>query len=234
MYDMSSFLQANKYYEENTPVQAKMAKQLLDLLCLDFKEHDFGSVFEFGAGAGRLFYAAKARLQADSFLASDINDFSSFYKNDEFFLHDMNWPNPFCKRFDLVISNACFQWLDADTGLDNIASFLKPGGVMAITSFGPDNLWQIKELSGAGLSYLSIEELKQKLASSFDIKLFKATSEQLSFNTPKALLKHLRNSGVNALKPDFYLGKEALKTIEKKYKNTIFYQPIYIIARLKK
>ena len=56
--------------------------------------------------------------------------------------------------FDLVASNAVFHWLDDPAGLfERLAVALREGGLLAFTTFGPDNLCEVAAVGGRGLSY---------------------------------------------------------------------------------
>lgn len=55
---------------------------------------------------------------------------------------------------------------------------------------------EIRQLTGHGLDYLSVEELQALLSPGFDILHAEEEVISLPFPTPQAVLKHLKQTGV--------------------------------------
>lgn len=55
---------------------------------------------------------------------------------------------------------------------------------------------EIRQLTGHGLDYLSVEELQALLSPHFDILHAEEEVVTLPFPTPQAVLKHLKQTGV--------------------------------------
>lgn len=232
MYKLDSFYKMRKSYEENSPIQEQMGERLLKLLRLYFKKAQFDHILEFGCGGGRFSESIREKLVFKSLLCTDINDFSEYFKPGDFLLLDMNEANELNIYFDLLIANAAFQWLEPKNAFLNLKTFLKKGGVLALSSFGENNIKEIKALSKNGLFYPDIAMLKALLKHA-GFKLIKIieSEEKLYFKSPLKLLKQLKLSGSNALNSSFFIGKKELMRIEKEFKNTLTYHPIYILAR---
>lgn len=50
------------------------------------------------------------------------------------------------RHYDLIISNACFQWFtDWDLSLQNIYSYTKPGGYLLFSTFGPQTFLELHD-----------------------------------------------------------------------------------------
>ncbi|NQX60592.1 malonyl-ACP O-methyltransferase BioC [Paenibacillus qinlingensis] len=90
------------------------------------------------------------------------------------FLHadvEMWAPDAPMASFDLIVSNACFQWLsNPRQTLAHVRRLLRPGGMLIFTTFGPDTFYEMHKAfnevyraSGLepqrhGLSFLSTNE----------------------------------------------------------------------------
>ena len=71
---------------------------------------------------------------------------------------------------------------------------------MAFSLYGPDNLREIRELTGITLLCPALPELEAMLRAS-RLTLLHSSEErtQLHFASPQEVLRHLRQTGVNAL-----------------------------------
>ncbi|WP_257616944.1 methyltransferase domain-containing protein [Campylobacter pinnipediorum] len=228
----NNFLKAKDTYEKEAKIQKIMRERLLKELLARKKSH-YSEIWEFGSGQDELGKIIRKHISYDKYLSSDINDYKIDYKekNVNFKAIDMNKISDFgdIGKFDLIISNACLQWLDASKIIPLLSKHLKENGVLAISTFGKENLEQIYTLTGLGLSYLDINELKNLCKNYKDVKI-KSELHKLKFNNPLELFRHLKNSGVNSL-GNIYLSKSILATCESEFKNTLTYEPIYIIAK---
>ncbi|BCX79849.1 methyltransferase domain-containing protein [Campylobacter sp. 19-13652] len=222
------FLRARASYEKSALVQAMMRDELVREIV--GAGNSFKRVFEFGAGQDELGRILRPKIRYKSYLASDINPFCVNENGVKFINLDMNKPLPNdLGKFDLIVSNACLQWLDARTVLANLKKHLVPNGLLAVSTFGSKNLWQVRELTGLGLDYPSIDALENACKNLKNVKIYKKSIE-LNFDSAFELFLHLKQSGVNSL-GKLYLGKNLLAQCESKFKNTLTYEPVFIIAR---
>ncbi|AQW85824.1 methyltransferase domain-containing protein [Campylobacter pinnipediorum] len=228
----NNFLKAKDTYEKEAKIQKIMRERLLKEL-LEQKKSHYSRIWEFGSGQDELGKIIRKHIGYDKYLSSDINDYGVYYKdkNVNFKTIDMNKISDFSdiSKFDLIISNACLQWLDARKILPLLSDHLKENGILAISTFGKENLKQVYDLTGFGLSYLDVDELQSLCKSYKDVKI-KSELHELKFNSPIELFRHLKNSGVNSL-GNIYLSKSILAKCENEFKNTLTYESIYIIAK---
>jgi hypothetical protein len=97
-----------------------------------------------------------------------------------------------------VVSGATFQWLRSPAAFfERVMSGLAPGGLLAFTTFGPRNLTEFRDLTGVGLSYPSLEALRRYLSPHGQVLQAEGWEERLWFETPRAVLRHLQQTGVN-------------------------------------
>lgn len=222
------FFKIKDFYEENAAVQQHMQNKLLALL----SQKKFDSIFEIGCGIGGLTKKIINALEFHSLTCSDIKDYKSYLPSQaNFILLDANKINQLNQPFDLIISNACIQWLEQKTFFLNLEKISPKGSTLALGSFGKDNLKEIKQHTSIGLSYLDIPDYKNLLKDKWEVLSLVEERISLHFKTPLLAFKHLKLTGVNSLKTNYKLSKESLKNFEKKFENTITYHPIYIIAK---
>lgn len=105
--------------------------------------------------------------------------------------------------FDLVVSNAVFQWFPQLTqALEQIRSYVRSQGYLAFSSFAQGTLAELKFLQGAthGLRYLTYPEIVQSLQEAKWLFLNYAQEQvQYHFTSAREVLRHLQHTGVNAL-----------------------------------
>ena len=112
---------------------------------------------------------------------------------------------------------------------------------MGFSTFGENNLIEIKKLTGQGLNYYSSEVLKQKLEESgFEIVFIEEEQKHLYFDHPKSVLQHLKATGVTATAKSHRWTKQSLQQFYSDYQQfydeqgfRLTYHPIYVIARRK-
>lgn len=220
---MKSFLRAKDTYFKNAIVQNDMREVLLSEI-----NGRFCRVLELGSNRGEFSKMVAKKIEFSEFYCVDINDFSLDYGKEFIFVKQdlRDFKNSFLAKmdFDLIISNACFQWLDLAKLINEIP---KSNSKLVFSTFGVNNLWQIKEHFGVGLEYLSIDEIEQILKPHYqNIKIYEKNYE-LMFNSSIDVFRHLKLSGVNAFSGVF-LGKNDLKIFNDKYHNTLNYHAIFV------
>lgn len=234
------FLRHIHNYEQHAIVQHQMAKKLIEIARTHPQSAPIESIFEFGCGAG-----SYTRLLAETypnarFVCNDINDYARYFDEDKEFMQfcmdhiDTYLPlEHFGSSFDLISANAVLQWLNQRQCLQTLPRFLRHCGGLLLSSFGQRNLWQIQELCGVGLEYLSMEEYEEILSRDFEILHLSRSSHTLHFESALEVFRHLHYSGVNGVQKGFFLGKELLHTYEKAFKNALTYDCVFLYARKK-
>jgi malonyl-CoA O-methyltransferase len=209
-----NFDKAYVTYEENAIVQKVMAHKLVAALTSLKKEFD--TVLEIGAGTGLLTRELQPKIKFNKYIANDICEKSGEYLDCEFVHCDACELN---LESDLLVSNACFQWIEDWTKLPrtNLAAF---------TTFLPDNLHELRDLTGISLDYKSPEKIKQYFG---QILHWEEFEQKLTFENPLKLLAHLKHTGVNSLaKWDFAQVKDFCARCKE---TQLTYKPVIIVAR---
>ena len=221
-------------YNDNAKIQKKMAERLLSFL----DRKDFNDILEIGCGTGFLTQLVNEKFSFKTYTANDIVESCEKYVKEinpkiNFIPADIEKAvENSDKKYDLIISNAVFQWVE------NLESFIKlhvsklnDGGVLLFSTFGPENFREVNFVLGKTLPYYSTNELQEI------IKGYKSVVEQemhvMAFKTPKDILKHIKSTGVNALEMVSWT-KTDMQKFENGYNNfcsgipTLTYHPIYV------
>lgn len=225
-------------YNQNASVQKLMAEKLVTetakIKC------DFNNILELGSGAGLLTEEISNALKFEKYYANDLIEKSQKYvkniiPNAVFYCGNAQKIKPSAKM-DLIISNAMFQWFKTIDS-ENYRNLLNPDGILAFSSFSPENFKEIRELTGITLQYKSVEVLRQIFEKNFEILHVEEFIHTLKFSTPLELLAHMKNTGVNSLTAQHWTFKEVKNfcdSYSQKYpKITLTYAPIIFICQKK-
>ncbi|EAB5247160.1 malonyl-ACP O-methyltransferase BioC [Campylobacter jejuni] len=223
-----NFLKA-KNYEKHAKVQDFMGLKLCEIL-KNLRISHFEKVFEFGCGRGELSKKLQNFITFDEYLKNDILDFK---ENSSILIFDMNEiakQDLSKEKFDLIVSNATLQWLDLKRIIPSLRDMLNQNGILLLSTFAEQNLKEIKQSTGFGLNYFSLNELEQIFKVYFNEVKITQELIKLSFDNALDVFRHLKLSGVNSL--GFYpLNKGFLKEFEEKFQNKLTYHPVFILCK---
>lgn len=225
-------------YEENALVQSVMAEKLVEYLPSD----NFQNILELGCGTGLLTKKLINRISYKKYYANDIVEKSKIYldkilKDYTFLAGNAQRLQVNC-RFNLIISNAMFQWFsNLEKVLEYYKNLLIKNGIIAFSTFSPENYKEIKELTGLALEYKTVDEITEILKKNYELKTIENFDYTMHFNNPLEILAHMKHTGVNALTAK-HLGIKEVKAFCDDYKNTypdlsLTYSPIIVIAQSK-
>ena len=138
-------------------------------------------------------------------------------------------------KYDLIISNAVFQWIEnLEEFISSLQTHLNLGGSLIFSTFGVENFREIYHVLGKSLPYKGVKEYEAIFKNTPHI--IEEEIRVLAFQTPKDILKHIKNTGVNALN-ETYWTKSDMQNFENGYRNfcsgtpTLTYNPIYIAIK---
>lgn len=141
---------------------------------------------------------------------------------------------------DLITSCSTLQWFaDTERFFARCHHFLSDGGILAFSTFGKKNMREIHALTGHGLEYLSLDNLKVLLSPRFEILYAEEEIVSLPFGTPLEVLRHLKQTGVTGTEKRVWT-RGRLQSFCDEYIRmcgnddrsvSLTYHPIYVIAR---
>ena len=153
------FSQAVNTYDDHAEAQKRICAHLVQLLTVYTSSH-FRRVLEIGCGSGGFTRLLKQECQIEEWVLNDLCETwqsaieELFPSAPPLFLAGDAERLAFPGTFDLIASASALQWMkDLPRFLHKLSSTLSPGGILAFNTFTPDNLHEIKELTGEGLTY---------------------------------------------------------------------------------
>lgn len=256
------FARARDTYSLEARVQQQVAEKMMRLLTEHTGERcsaapeataetslRFRHIAEFGCGTGSYSRLLLHTLKPESLLLNDLCPEMKECLADvltqasvQFVPGDAEALD-FPEGTDLITSCSTLQWFnDPQQFFARCHGFLANNGYLAFSTFGAENMLEIRQLTGHGLDYLPIEALKHQLASYFDILYAEEEIVPLSFSTPLEVLHHLKQTGVTGTEKKMWT-RGRLQAFCNGYTEafgrkdgsvSLTYHPIYIIAQKKK
>lgn len=251
------FSHSRSTYDREAYVQRQITEKMMRLLtdtllaegvsCSEIPIR-FGHIVEFGCGTGAYSRLLLRTLQPETLLLNDLCQEMEEYIEELCDGHAVRFVSgdaealEFPEETDLITSCSALQWFNhPSTFFMRCRHTLTENGMLAFSTFGPTNMHEIRRLTGHGLDYLALEELKNRLSPGFDILHAEEEMVSLSFPTPLAVLQHLKQTGVTGTEKRIWT-RSRLHSFCEEYTIlfgdtdghvSLTYHPIYIIARKK-
>ncbi len=241
------FSKAIGTYARKANIQQQIAEKMNSLLQQHLPEAPFKKVVEFGCGTGyysRLLYST---LQPEQFFLNDLCNGMQACCHDlldqgAVFLAGDAETLDFPQDTELLTSCSTLQWFEnPESFFRRCHNCLSPNGYLAFTTFGQENMKEIRSVTGQGLPYRSLSELEAALAPHYD--LVHAEEEKLyrRFSSPLQVLYHLKETGVTGIGKQHWTRRELTRFCEEytrlfgsNQSIPLTYHPIYIIAKKKR
>lgn len=147
-------------------------------------------------------------------------------------------------QYGMIVSSSTFQWFSRpENTLKKLSGHLAADGFLVFSTFGQDNLKELRQVSGQGLTYLSSAGWKEILSPHFEVLHEEEEAHTLYFNSPLEVLRHIKNTGVNATSEPQIRTKGQMDRFIRKYSsywNTdkkgypLTYHPVYWVCRKRK
>lgn len=230
------FSKSLKSYNKCAIVQKQMAHNLFDMI----ENNSYNNILELGCGTGFVTRLVNDNIEYNCYDVIDIVENCEEYIKKispriNFINTDIEKFVPE-RKYNLIISNAVLQWLENFPKFVNrLKMNLSENGILVFTMFGNENYIQLKEMLQNNIQYYSVEELKE-LFKDYEILKIVEDKNVLTFNNPKEVLHHIKDTGVNAINNESWT-KGKLKEFEMNYpkqKNgcvELTYNPIYVVLK---
>lgn len=236
-----SFRRGFATYDDNALVQKAIARGLTRRLLRHAADARLARVFEAGYGTGQLTRLLLQRLPIETLHLNDLAAAPlAFAPKADYRPGDIE-TLPLPEGLDLAISASMIQWIvDPQALISRLCGAVRPGGWLALSGFGPDHFPELQALgSQAGApSLLSADAIAGLLPSGWTVHEAGSRARALCFATPREVLRHLRDTGVNgrASRPwtrrdlDAF-GRNYEARFGKAGRVPLTYQPVWLIAR---
>ncbi|MEB4801038.1 malonyl-ACP O-methyltransferase BioC [Acinetobacter soli] len=239
------FAKAGQSYVEQAVVQKAISQKLAELM-QQYCPATLPHVFEIGCGSGNLTHHVLANFAISRLYLNDLYaDVQQHFLDEQpitWYIGDIEHID-LPTAIDAVISSSAVQWVhDLPQLLQRCHDALQPGAWLCLSSFAPLNFTQIKQLTGQGLSYWSRQDWQVQLQrAGFECVYLEDELLEMYFDTPKAVLKHLKLTGVTGTTQGnqphwtkgslhkFYQDYQQFQNNEGLYPLT--YHPLYCLAR---
>lgn len=234
-----NFDRAALSYETNSPVQKQSANILSELICQNMACKNI-SILEFGCGTGYLTRELYQDMRDADWLISDISpqmvakcmENMPEGPNLKYTIVDAEELDR-TERYDLICSNLTAQWFeDTHSAFQNLISHLKPGGVMAVSTLGPNtfSLWR-KSFTAAGQDhvmpdYMAMDDLRALLPEEGQVEI---TEKKLTadYNSAYEFAHALKDIGAHAhAKGRQYLNPGAVRAILRNFEDLHQDEPV--------
>jgi len=217
-------------YDRHADVQRYAADELLRQI----KGDGFKKILELGCGTGNYTGLLRNRFIDAKIIAVDISremvrvaEEKLKGKNIEFLIRDAEKLD-FKDKFDLISSNAAFQWFEElENCLLTYKGMLEEGGVISFSSFGPQTFVELNTVLKSVLGnkaivvdgFMDKEELETILRQNFKSAKVKEIRYKDDFATLKDLLQKIKCTGTrgNGLNAKVYFNRKILEDLEKAY-----------------
>lgn len=220
-------------YDRHASIQKQCAEKLVDSM----KEFDFSNILEAGCGTGIYTFLLHTIFSSARITATDISEKMLKIARNKFVTSQIEFikadieehvPN---EKFDLITSNASFQWLsNLGSSFGMLSNNLTPEGIFCFSMYGPETYNELRQVinsyNGQGdllsaTRFTGRDELENILGTFFDE--FHIAEEQFTVSYPSlwGFLRDIKYSGARGegLKRDKPLGKHAIERMEELYIN---------------
>lgn len=229
-------------YDSNAKVQKEIAETLFRKWenLIGLKQES--SILEFGCGTGFFTRIYLSHIYPSRLVLNDICNIPTITLNlnttdYEFIDGDAEQLSfPPCS-FDYIVSSSAIQWFEnIPAFLEKASNWLKPGGALIISTFGPRNMIEIKNIVKISLNYKDSDWFNRKINCNFDRIFIDEESKVLLFDSSIDALRHIKATGVNSVGSEKLTTKEVRNLLDNYPKDAngkypLTYNPIYIIAK---
>lgn len=227
-------------YDSNAVIQRNIATSLYQKWEKSIGTKQDAAILEIGCGTGFLTQLYVPRIFPSKLILNDLCNIPTItlnlnITNYEFIEQDaetLSFPD---NTFDYVLSSSAIQWFEnLPLFFEKIHKWLKPDGALIISTFGPNNMKEIKDYVKISLNYKGTNWYNNEIKRNFDIVLISEECETMLFDSPLQVLRHIQSTGVNSVSTK-NVPRSALRHLLNSYKSVdgkfpLTYNPIYIIA----
>ncbi len=219
-------------YDQHSRIQNLCASMLIK----EVNANGFSSILDIGCGTGNYTRLLKSRFPQAKIKAVDISAEMIKVAKEKLGSEDVEFivadaeSLSLEEEFDLISSNASFQWFgDLKSDLTRYKQALSKGGFILFSTFGPETFFQLhscleeflgKPLSISASNFLKREEVETILKGIFSEVVVKEEIYNQNYNSLLELLESLRCTGTrgDGLRGEIFWTPRRIASIEKIYR----------------
>lgn len=228
-----NFSRCAHFYDKYADVQKRVAQEMLS----GIRGRNFNKVLEIGCGTGNYTMLLREEFGKAKILALDISGKMIEVarrklkdKDIEFLVSDAESAVITEGEFDLITSNACFQWFaDLNSTLTIYKNLLKKDGLILFSIFGPLTFWELsvslgaikEDASIAANNFINKNKIKKILCDNFKDATIKEMIYSETFTNIMELLNKIKYTGIrgDGTGSKIYMGAKYFKKLEDVYLN---------------
>lgn len=228
-----NFSRCAYFYDKYADVQKRVALEMLS----GIRGRNFSKVLEIGCGTGNYTMLLREEFKKAKILALDISgkmvEFAREKLKDkhiDFLVSDGESPAIPAGSYDLITSNACFQWfIDLGATLRIYKNLLKKNGLISFSIFGPLTFWELSVSLGSTMENASIaannfinkNKIEKIICNNFKGAAIKEMIYGETFTNIMELLNKIKYTGIRGDVPGnkIYMGAKYFKKLEDVYLN---------------
>lgn len=136
-----------------------------------------------------------------------------------------------------ILSASTLQWLNSPASfLRECCRVLAPGGWLVVSTFVQGNLTELSATIGTGLQLPTARAWLSMLPPEMEVLTCREDAIAITVDSPRAVLQHLRDTGVNAVsygRSPIVLARHILENFPRNPDGscTLTFRPVYLIAR---
>ena len=231
-------------YDRAAVVQRRIAEKLSRLM-QPYAPRG-GSVFEAGCGTGIMSRLIMEHLHPERLYMTDLSEsyrgcLCDLDPRIAVFTAGDAEQTPLPQGLSAVVSSSALQWFERpELFIARSAEALVEGGVIAVATYGVENLREIGTLSGVRLPYPTCDRLRGMIPDTMAVEHFSEELITLAFGSAHEALSHLRQTGVAGIERPMGITatRRLIADYDARYRDgkggvTLTYHPIYIVARKK-
>jgi malonyl-CoA O-methyltransferase len=232
-----NFSKGAKTYDKYALIQKHMADKL-DILVHNSEEKF--NILEVGCGTGIFSEKILEKFPNSNIDFLDISSHmidaakEKFGVSDsiDYIVEDVEKYNP-DKKYDLIFSNAAFQWINNQKGLfDQLDTILDVGGAILFSTFGKDTYFELRESLKTidstleySQNFTTLEELKKVTQNKYKVLSSDEERVKENYDSVMGFLKMIKNIGANsALSKSKPFTKKKFDDLERAYRENYCFE----------
>jgi malonyl-CoA O-methyltransferase len=153
--------------------------------------------------------------------------------NLSFMVGDGECLSSFGSTFDLIVTNASLQWMEARKFFNEVRKVLEVDGTLALSTFGPQTLQELKRVGFSINTFPSFLELLTLLGE-FEPLFLQTKLIKRNFKSVKEIIYHLKELGASYQKKvergNHFDPFSALKEYREKFGTEVTFEVIFIVT----